>query len=244
MITIQDPTAREDAGRRPDRAIATANRPSSAPSGAAELVPTPSRSGPAGAGLVTRLRWVAFVMLLVYGMALIWVLATRADLHQPVVVLLGLRVTLAMIILGLLFGELSTSTSHVRLFELALFGGLTVCLALSQYLIGRDMIAANQLAGFLVQEKDGLIELLILMIAHALLILNPLRRGALFVLTMALAPFLALTVLWVSEPATAPVLAELSTIEHLGQTVLIVLSGAGLALYGAHLRTKALPAVR
>jgi hypothetical protein len=94
-----------------------------------------------------------------------------------------------------------------------------------------------------VQEKDGLIELLILMIAHALLIPNSLRRGALFTLMMALAPLLALTVLWMSEPATAPVLAELSTSEHFGQTVLIVLSGAGLAICGAHLRTKALPAV-
>src|SRR5262249_6420741 len=217
---------------------------SSAPSGAAELVPTPSRSGPFGAELVARLRWVAFAMLLVYGMALIWVLATRADLHQPVVVLLGLRVTLAMIILGLLFGELSASTSHVRHFELALFGGLTVCLALSQYLIGRDEIRAGRLAGFLVKEKDGLIELLILMIAHALLIPNSLRRGALFTMMMALAPFLALTVLWVSEPAMAPVMAELGTIEHLGQIVLIVLSGAGLTICGAHLRTKALSAVR
>ncbi|HZW35001.1 MAG TPA: hypothetical protein VFF52_30030 [Isosphaeraceae bacterium] len=192
--------------------------------------------------LRTRLRWLAFVMVLAYGIALIWVLATREDLHQPMVVLLGLRVTVAMVILGLLFGELSTSRSHVRLFELALFGGLTVCLTLSQYLIGRDELRAGQLSGFLVLEKDGLIELLLLMIAHALLIPNTPRRGALFVLTMALAPFLALTVLWVSEPAAAPVLAELGTVEHLGQNALVVLSGAGLAMCAAHLRTRSLPA--
>ena len=226
MITIHDPTAIETVEQGPDWAITT-----------------PGRSSLPNALLLTRLRGVAFVMLMVYGIALIWVLATRDDLHQPMVVLLGLRVTLVMIILGLLFGELAASPGHVRLFDLALFGGLTVCLTLSQYLIGRDWIRAGQLSAFMAHQKDGLIELLILMIAHALLVPNTPRRAAMVVLMMSLAPFLALTALFVSEPATARIMAELGTVEHLGQNALIVLSGAGLAIGGARLQTRALPAV-
>jgi hypothetical protein len=229
MITINDPPAIETVEREPDLAIATVRRESSAPTCAVDFMrgPTSSPISPADALLLTRLRWVAFVMLMVYGIALIWVLATRDDLHQPMVVLLGLRVTLVMIILGLLFGELAASPSHVRLFDLASFGGLTVCLTLSQYLTGRDWIRAGHLSGFMAHEKDGLIELLILMITYGLLIPSTPRRAATVVLTMALTPFLGLTVLFVSDPASAPVMAELGRVEHVGQNVLVVLSGAG-----------------
>jgi hypothetical protein len=216
MITINDPPA-----------VAAIERPAAWP------LKTPSPSHPEDAGLRTRLRWVALVMLMTYGIALIWVLATRDDLHQPLIVLVGLRVTLAMIVLGLLFGELSTSLSHLRLFGLALFGGLTVCLSLSDYLLGRDWIRTGELPRFLAQEKDSLIELLILMVAYGLLLPERARVRALVILTMGLAPFLALTVLLFSEPASPAVLAELCSIEHVGQNALIVLAGAGLAICGS-----------
>src|SRR5262245_14233347 len=143
-----------------------------------------TRSIPTAALLLARLRWVTFVMLLTYGIALIWVLSTRDDLHQPMVVLLGLRVTLVMIVLGLLFGEFASSPGHVRLFKLALFGGLTMCLALSQYLIGREGMRAGQLASFVILAKDGLIELLALMIAYGLLVPDAPRRAAVSILSM------------------------------------------------------------
>jgi hypothetical protein len=204
---------------------------------------TATRSIPADVRLLARLRWITFVMLLTYGIALIWVVSTRDDLHQPMVVLLGLRVTLVMIVLGLLFGEFASSPGHVRRFKLALFGGLTVCLALSQYLIGRDGLRAGQLAGFVILAKDGLIELLILMIAYGLLVPDAPRRAAVSILTMALAPFLALTVLLVSEPASAGFLVELRAAEQVGLNALMVWIGAGLAWYAAQLQTKAPPAV-
>src|SRR5262249_54540464 len=115
-------------------------------------------------------------------------------------------------------------------------------LILSQYLTGRDWIRAGHSYGFLAHEKDGLIELLILMIAYGLLIPSTPWRAVPVVLTMALAPFLVLTVLWVSDPALVPVLAELGTVEHIGQDALVVLSGAGLAIYGSYLRAESLPA--
>src|SRR5262249_22066497 len=123
-----------------------------------------------------------------------------------------------------------------RLFELALFGGLTACLMLSLYLIGRDGIRAGDVSGFITLEKDGLIELLILMIAYGMLIPNKPRRAAAVVLTMSLAPFLAGSVLLASEPAPTPVLEALRTVEHVGQIALFVLIGAGLAICGVHSR--------
>jgi hypothetical protein len=220
MITIDDPTAVAGFERRLDRA---------------------SRSIPSDGLRLTRLRWVTFVMLFTYGIALIWVLWTRDDLHQPMVVLLGLRVTLVMIVLGLLFGEFASSPAHVRVFTLALFGGLTACLALSQYLIGRDGIRAGQLADFVILAKDGLIELLILMIAYGLLVPDTPRRAAVSLLTMALAPFLALTVLLVSEPASAGFLLEPRAAEQVGLNALMVWIGARLAWCAAQLHTKTSP---
>jgi hypothetical protein len=222
MITIDDPPA-----------VAGCERP----------LDTATRSIPADAMLLARLRWVTFVMLLTYGLALIWVVSTRDDLHQPMVVLLGLRVTLVMIVLGLLFGEFASSPRHVRLFKLALFGGLTVCLALAQYLIGRDGIRTGQLAGFVILAKDGLIELLILMIAYGLLVPDTPQRAAVSILAMALAPFLALTALLVSGPASAGSLVELRAAEQVGLNALTILIGAGLAWYAAQLHTKTSPTV-
>jgi hypothetical protein len=204
---------------------------------------TETRSIPTDALLLARLRWVTFVMWLTYGIALIWVVSTRDDLHQPMVALLGLRVTLVMIVLGLLFGEFASSPRHVQLFKLALFGGLTVCLALSQYLIGRDGLRAGQLAGFVILAKDGLIELLILMIAYGLLVPDTPRRAAVSIMTMALAPYLALTALLMSEPAAARSLVELHAAEQVGLNALMVWIGAGLAWYAAQLHTKTSPTV-
>jgi hypothetical protein len=238
MATINALPAVTEVEREPTRGIETPRQESGAAAPGVELVrgPTPSLSSQTDTLLLNRLRWVAFLMVLAYGIAMIWVLATRDDLHQPMVVLLGLRVTLAMVILGLLFGELASSPSHLRWAELALFGGLTVCLVISQCLIGRDLVRAGDISGVLAHGNDGLLELLILIFAYGVLIPNAPGRSAGVVLTMALAPFLALAILLVNGEISARVLADLRTIELVGRNALIVLIGAGLAIHGGPIR--------
>jgi hypothetical protein len=235
MIAINDRPAIAEAELEPNPVIEASSPEGTETSPGVGLVPgsTPSLSDPADVLLLGRLRWFAFLLTIIYGAVLIWVLSSRDDLHQPLVVLLGLRVTVAMVLLGLLFGPMAETPSHLRWSELALFGGLTVCLTLSQYLIGRDLIGAGDLPGVLAHEKDGLIERVILMIAYAMLIPNDARRAAIVVLTMALAPFLATGILLTGHETPAPILAELRIVEPIGQDVLTVLIGAALAVYGA-----------
>jgi hypothetical protein len=211
-------------------------------------IEAPGLTHPADVLLLSRLRWFAFLLTIVYGAVLIWVLSTRDDLHQPLVVLLGLRVTLALVFLGVLFGPMAETPSRLRWCELALFGGLAICLALSPYLIGGDLIRAGDGPGFLAHEKGILIELLILMFAHGMLIPHDARRASVVVVTLSLAPFSALGLLLMGQETPAPILAELHTVEHIGQNALIVLIGAGLAIYAAatlnRLRSQAHGATR
>jgi serine/threonine-protein kinase len=200
--------------------------------------PAPSLTSETNDLLASRLRSVAFFLLVAYTVALLWVVATRDDLHEPRVVLLGLRVTLVMVVLGLLFNPALAIPSRLRWLELALFVGLTLCLTIAQYLVDRELIQAGDIARLIAQEKTGVIELLILMIAYGMLIPNDPRRTAAVVLTMALAPFLALSFLLESEETSEAVLAGVRNVEYAGQNALIVLIGAGLAIYGSALLNR------
>jgi hypothetical protein len=224
MLAIDDRPARAEAAWEPSPAIGP-----------------PRLTNPDDRLLLHRLRWVAFGLTIVYGTVLIWVLSTRDDLHQPAVVLLGLRVTLGMAFLGLLFGPIAEIPSRLRWCELAVFGGLAIGLALSQYLIGRDLVRANDGPKLLAFEQDLLVELLILMFAYGTLIPSSAPRTAGIVAMMALAPILALVTLLMSEAVSTPILESLRSLEYAGQNALTVGIGAGLAIHAGSTQGRRRP---
>jgi serine/threonine-protein kinase len=240
MATTHDPPAVDELELEPTTVIEPLSRAGGAPEPRVGLVqgPAPSLTGETDVLLLSRLRSVAFFLLVAYAVALIWVVSTRDDLHEPRVVLLGSRVALVMVILGLLFNPVVSVPGRLRWLELALFGGLTLCLIVAQFLVDRGLIRAGDVPGLIAHEKTGVIELLILMVAYGMLIPNDPRRTAAVVLTMALAPFLALSLLLESEETSAEVFAGLRNVEYAGQNALIVLIGAGLAIYGSSILNR------
>ncbi len=83
--------------------------------------------------------------------------------------------------------------------------------------------------------KDGVIGMFALMVLYGMFIPNNTLSTARVVLTMALAPVLALTLLLqVEHPELAGVIDRLTSVEAGGTNALFLLIGAGLAIYGSH----------
>jgi serine/threonine-protein kinase len=124
----------------------------------------------------------------------------------------------------------------VRLLEYVLFGTFTVMSFISQYQGNLDLLRQGDAVGVTAHVKDGVIGMFTLMVLYGMFIPNDLASAARVVLTMALAPMIALTVLLEApHPELAGVIAQLRLAEATGTNALFLLIGAGLAIYGAYI---------
>jgi serine/threonine-protein kinase len=148
----------------------------------------------------------------------------------------ALRCVFAAVIAGLLASEVALSPKQLRVVEYVLFLGLTLSYLASQYFVGLDLMrrGPEYAPTMLAYIKDGVIQMMALMLIYGTLIPNRPEIAARTLLAMfiiaAISPFLL-----AFHPEVTPVMAQLGTAEEAGSNILFLGIGTALAIYGAYL---------
>ncbi len=179
-----------------------------------------------------------------YGLLCVWVFAsdnpgTLADDGSRFslrMFLIGLRSLLAAMVAGVLASEASLTRKQLRAIEYVLFLGLTLIAMAAEYFVGLDLMRrgpeyATIILAFL---KDGLIQMLVLMMIYGTLIPNSPWVAARTLAAMFIGPVAAWFLLE-SHPDLAPIVAQLGAAEEAGSNLLFLAIGMALALYGSYL---------
>jgi len=188
--------------------------------------------------LHARLRAVAVVLLLVFGMMLVWAIVNEgADAFATLHVYRNIAIV-RLVILGAILAILSArqtySQSFLRALEYSLFGVLTLLWIYSRYesiLLGAN---AGNVTELLLDGRTSMIGLFLLMVVHGIFIPHRWHETARVVLTMALAPALVLVLFEAWHPELAQQVSELMSWRYVSTNILIVLVGAVLATYASH----------
>jgi serine/threonine-protein kinase len=150
--------------------------------------------------------------------------------------LLGLHGLIAAAVAGLLAGDLPLTRFQLRVAEYVLFLGLTAVSMVALYVVGLDLMrrGPDYAPAILAFVKDGLIQMLLLMMIYGMLIPNPPAVAARTLLLMFLGPAVVGVALRM-HPEVAPILERLGEAEESGSNFLFLGIGTALAIYGAFL---------
>ena len=191
-----------------------------------------------------RLLAAAVSLAATFGLLLVWVFASdnpgtltvEGSRYSLRVGLIGLRCMLAAAVGGLLASEMPLTRKQLRTVEYVLFLGVTLLMMLSQYVVSLDLMhrGPEYLPIILAFIKDGVIQMLALMMIYGTLIPNPPAVAARTLVAMFLAP-VAMMFLLRLHPDAAQVVAQLSAAEESGSNILFLGIGTALAIYGAYL---------
>ena len=180
-----------------------------------------------------RLGSAALFLSVAYGVLFCWMFAIVGRSGWLVTGLMGLRFTFATVVAIVLFSRAGLSPFAVRMLEYGLFGGLSVILMISQYVANLELINLGDTLGVIAYMKNGVIQMLTLMILYGMFIPNKPLATAKMVFTMALAPVISFALLLEHEDVSA-VVEQLRSSEQVGSNVLSLMIGASLAVYGSY----------
>jgi eukaryotic-like serine/threonine-protein kinase len=191
-----------------------------------------------------RLLAAAVSLTAVFGVLVVWVFASdnpgtltvEGSRYSLRVGLIALRCLLAVSVAGLLASEAPLTRKQLRTIEYVLFLGVTLVLMASQYFVGLDLMhrGPEYLPILLAFIKDGVIQMLALMMIYGTLIPKPPAVAARLLVAMFVAPVAGLLLLRLS-PEAAPIVARLSAAEESGSNFLFLGMGTLLAIYGSYL---------
>jgi serine/threonine protein kinase len=180
----------------------------------------------------SRLADAAAFLAVLYTVLLAWNASTLGLDHKWVWLLMAARAGLAVSVAALLRGRRDLSRGQLRAAEHALFGGLTVLLVLTQYVVNMELIREKDAPAVVAFVKNGVIQSIMLMTLYGTFIPNNVRSAARVVAAMGLGPAVVFVVL-AMNPAMAEVHRHLHSAEHAGSNLVFLLMGACLAVYGA-----------
>ena len=145
-----------------------------------------------------RLLAAAVSLAATFGLLLVWVFASdnpgtltvEGSRYSLRVGLIGLRCLLAAAVAGLLASEAPLTRKQLRAVEYVLFLGLTLLLMASQYFVGLDLMhrGPEYVPIILAFIKDGVIQMLVLMMIYGTLIPNPPAVAARVLVAMFVGP--------------------------------------------------------
>jgi serine/threonine-protein kinase len=193
----------------------------------------PSLTTETGELLRSRLKAAALFLALGYAIFAIFGLLEPGTIQGRAILALTLRVVLCAAVAGLLASKVELSIHQLRTLEYSFFGLLVLIMMVGQYLIGGELIAQGDEIRLVAMEKNGVINLLVIMILYGVLIPNDPRTTARSVLTMALGPFLVLVALqW--KASQSSIINRFETTEFAIGNMLFIIVSAGLAIYASH----------
>jgi eukaryotic-like serine/threonine-protein kinase len=191
-----------------------------------------------------RLLAAAVSLAAAFAVLLVWVFASANPGTLTVhgsrfslrVGMIGLRLLLAVAVAGLLASGAPLSRKQLRVVEYVLFLGLTLLLMASQYFVGLDLMrrGPDYLPMLLAFIKDGVIQMLALMMIYGTLIPNSPAVAARVLVAMFVGPVAAVYLLRF-DPESAPVIARLSAAEEAGSNTLFLGIATALAIYASYL---------
>ncbi len=192
----------------------------------------------------TRLLQVAGFLAATFGLLVVWVFASEnpgtltadGSRYSLRVGLLALRCMLAAVVAGLLASEAPLNRKQLRVIEYVLFLGITLLLMASQYFIGLDLMqrSPDYAPTVLAFIKDGVIQILVLMMIYGTLIPNSPAVAARVLIAMFLGPIVAMFLLRM-QPEVSGIVAQLGQAEEAGSNILFLAIGLVLAIYGSFL---------
>jgi serine/threonine-protein kinase len=183
----------------------------------------------------SRLASAALFMAVVSAVLLVWSVVNGTTMHWVVAGMMGRRFVVAAAVAGLLLSNTPIAPGRVRLMEYGLFGLMAALIAITQYVVDVEFLRQGDPLGAATYMKNGVIGMIVLMVLYGTFIPNDTRTAAQVILTMALIPIVAFTLLLETEhPELVEELEHMRGGAHAGSNALSLMIGAGLAIYGAH----------
>jgi serine/threonine-protein kinase len=191
-----------------------------------------------------RLLGAAVALAAFYGLVSVWAFASyhpgtvtvEGSRYSLRVGLLAVRCVLAVVVAGLLASPAFFSRMQLRVLEAVLFLGMTLMMMASQYFVGLDLMhRGSEFAPIiLVFIKDGVIQMIVLMMIYGMLIPNRPTTAAWTIAAMFVGPIAAEALLRLHHEV-APVVAQLGAAERWGSNIVSLAIGAALAVFGSFL---------
>ena len=189
-----------------------------------------------------RIKAAAIALAANYGLLMIWVYGSNTLNgpdedglgFSPLVILLGLRCLLGGAVAGVLASEASLTKGQLRAAEYALFLGMTALLMVSQYWMGLDLIRRGPewMPMLLAFVKNGVIQMLLLMMIYGTLISNTPAAAARVLLAMFAGMVITMFAIR-SRPEAAQFIRKFGAAELAGSNVIFLAIVAVLAFYAA-----------
>ncbi len=209
---------------------------------------SPSPGSEATSLLQTRLRAVTGFLLLIYGIAWGGALAGKSFRlfggYEAYEEIGALRLLILVTILVLLSVRPIRSAELLRAVEYVLFGTIGLLWVYARYRATITDAQVGNLTDLIVDSRESLIGLLLLMFMHGLFIPHNWQGTARVVLTLALAPTLAVVLVQVMHPELSRRLEIILSPENVIPEVQILVLGALMSICGAHLLSSMRSEVR
>ena len=206
--------------------------------------PLPSSSGETDTLRRRRLLAAAAFLAVVNGLVMVYLFASdnpgtftaEGSRFSLRVGLSGLCSLLAAAVAGLLASTAPLKRKPLRALEYGLFLGLTLLHMASEFFVGLDLIRRGpaSIPSFLTFEKNGVIQILVLMAIYGTLIPNPASVAARPLAAMFVGPVVVGSSLLL-HPDVAPIVGQLGGAEDIGVNGLFLAMGMALAIYGSFL---------
>jgi hypothetical protein len=179
-----------------------------------------------------RLAATALLLAVAYAILLAWHLWFRPPHGASAWALISSRFVLSAAVAGLLLSPVRLSVPRVRAFEFVLFGGLTIIVIISQYVVNLAFLQRGEAIEMIAFMKNGVTQMVVLMLLYGTFIPNRPGTVAWVVLAMALAPLFSHAML-TEHPDLTPLAEKLRTAEYTGSNALFLLVAAGMAVSGS-----------
>jgi serine/threonine-protein kinase len=195
----------------------------------------PSLTTETGQLLRDRLKAAALFMALGYCVFVLFGVFDPVSIQGRAVLSLGLRAALCLAVAALLTSKADLTFGQLRALEYSFFGLLVVIMMAGQYIIGSELIDRGDLPRLVAMEKNGVINLLVLMVLYGVFIPNHPGTTARVVLTMAMGPFLVLVALQLKSAGSSSIIDQFASSEFAIGNMLFIMISAALAIYTAHI---------
>ncbi len=179
-----------------------------------------------------RLAATALLLTFAFATLLVWHLSYRSS-HGPYTWgLFASRLVLCTVVAAVLVSPIRLAVGQVRMLEIVLFGGLTAIVVLAQYFVSLEVLEREKEIGLIAFMKNGVIQMVTLILMYGTLIPNRPRTVAWVVVLMAAAPLFSHAFLS-ENPHFAAFSEKMSAAEFTGSNALFLLLAAIIATFSS-----------